>query len=271
MNIIRFSPLIVSIFCMLFCNTRPLLSMSEEPPTKRQRLSPDKIEYYQEINQNIIEAIEQDDITTVRRFLTPSVPQQIIEQEFYTSPVELCAIISEFLPSVLNLNIPTKMDFYVLHAAVEKENIDLVRKILEAGANPNISDNLYHQTALHIAARKGNTQLIALLIGKKANIDARDGKGETPLHKAVRHAHEDSVDLLIRENANPFIKSKSTIAYPCSKTPRELALQQLRRIELLKAKLGPEEQERQIEIAHYYERFSHIKSMLDDYEELLNN
>ncbi len=252
---------------ILFCATTSLWGMREESLAKRQRLSSDKTEYYQEINQTIIDALEQNDFEMVKRFFILSPAQQIIEEEFSTSPVELCTIIREFIPSELNFDIQTKTGGLVLHAAVERENINLVQMILATKTNPDIYDKLHKQTALHIAARKGNIQLIKILIDKDADIDACDGKGETPLHKAVRHAHEDIVELLITEDADLFIKNKPTITYPTAKTPRELAIQQIRRVESRQAKSSRQEEGISLNMLH--EKYEHIIDLLtkaEDYE-----
>ena len=42
------------------------------------------------------------------------------------------------------------------------------------------------ETALHIASRLGKADIVALLVNRGANIEARDISGCTPLHFAVR-------------------------------------------------------------------------------------
>ncbi len=247
----------ISLYIVLSATTT-LFGMREESRAKRQKLSSGKTEYFQELNQNIVDALEQNDLEMVKRFFIVSPAQEIIEDGFFTSPVDLCAIINEFIPSELNFNIPTKTGIPVLHTVVEKENIALVKMILATKPNPDMRDKLHKQTALHIAARKGNIQLIKILIDANADIDACDGSGETPLHKAVRHAHEGSVELLISQNADLFIKSKPTITYPTSKTPRELAIQQIGRVE--------SRQTRSISKNELHEIYEHIISILEKAE-----
>jgi len=60
---------------------------------------------------------------------------------------------------------------------------EMVRFLLERGADVNIQDN--DSTPLHIAVVCGFLEITKLLLEKKLNIDEKDGKGYTPLDKAI--------------------------------------------------------------------------------------
>lgn len=49
------------------------------------------------------------------------------------------------------------------------------------------------RTALHVAARKGLSELVPLILGARGNPDARDGDGWTALHHAVFNGHTETV------------------------------------------------------------------------------
>lgn len=57
------------------------------------------------------------------------------------------------------------------------------------------------QTALFVAASKGYTRIVQLLLEAGADIDARDNNGVTPLMAAVTHAQDDTVRFLLEHNA----------------------------------------------------------------------
>ena len=60
-----------------------------------------------------------------------------------------------------------------IHYAVQKNNYEVVAKLLEYGANPSIQDKKGF-TALHYAARFGFKEIVNLLIANGADINLRD-------------------------------------------------------------------------------------------------
>ncbi|KAF8538871.1 ankyrin repeat-containing domain protein [Trichophaea hybrida] len=90
-----------------------------------------------------------------------------------------------------------------LHAAVFARNISLVRLLLDRGADViRMGPSCKHgDTALHIAARLGLTDIAELLIVRGADVHARDSKDERPLNAASRNGSKDMVAFLLRHGA----------------------------------------------------------------------
>lgn len=72
-----------------------------------------------------------------------------------------------------------------LHMAAAAGRADLVRILLEAGANPNATITEPGLTPLHTAVLGGSYAAVALLIQAGARRDAADAQGQTPLSMAV--------------------------------------------------------------------------------------
>jgi ankyrin repeat protein len=75
---------------------------------------------------------------------------------------------------------------------------DVVRALVQAGANVNACGAVKHCTALHMAARRGNVEVAKALLDCGADIAAKDTRGDTPLRRAV-NCRKPAVIALLRE------------------------------------------------------------------------
>jgi len=66
-----------------------------------------------------------------------------------------------------------------------QQHAEIVQGLLGAGADPNQADNK-QQTPLHIAVTAGNVLAVKLLLANKAEVNAQDDQGRTPLLLAVQ-------------------------------------------------------------------------------------
>lgn len=73
-----------------------------------------------------------------------------------------------------------------LHAAVLHKNVENVKKLLKGPYSQKTGDaNSRNQdgcTPVHLAAKFGSSEMLRLLLSKKADVHIRDGAGATPLH-----------------------------------------------------------------------------------------
>jgi ankyrin repeat protein len=80
----------------------------------------------------------------------------------------------------------------------------VVRVLLQRGAGRvNEVYGVKRCTALHMAARRGNVDIIAALLDGGADMEARDSAGETPLRRAVNCAKVEAAKLLLARGADP--------------------------------------------------------------------
>jgi ankyrin repeat protein len=68
--------------------------------------------------------------------------------------------------------------------------------------------NANRESLLGIAASLGNAETVKLLLERKANVDAQDDEGFTPLMNACQNRHIEVVRLLLGKGANKELKSK---------------------------------------------------------------
>ncbi len=90
-----------------------------------------------------------------------------------------------------------------LYNAASSGHVEIVRLLLENGANPNITSYDWEGTPLATAARSGNKLIVELLLKHGADTTIQDSKGETALDKAKKYNHVEIIQIL----TNPFSNS----------------------------------------------------------------
>ncbi|RAP32016.1 hypothetical protein DID75_05475 [Candidatus Marinamargulisbacteria bacterium SCGC AG-410-N11] len=101
-----------------------------------------------------------------------------------------------------------------LHTAVALDNIVVVTKLLNAGANIDAT-NKKGFSAVHYATSKGFLDITNLLLDRGANFSKRDNEGRTPLYFASSKGFFSIVDAIIKKrpvpmnNESPLLIAKS--------------------------------------------------------------
>lgn len=97
----------------------------------------------------------------------------------------------------------TYHDNTLLYNAVVDKKIDIVKILLNAGADPLITSKDKHQL-IHVAIQRGDCEIVQLLIDKHPEklLEQIDENGRTPLLLAGSLGHTDIVRYLLKKNAN---------------------------------------------------------------------
>lgn len=88
-----------------------------------------------------------------------------------------------------------------LHAAAIKGHTDIVAMLIEFGMDLESPDAEGH-TPLHLAVEGGNVETVGVLIDKGANISARSKRGAAPLYIAKSMGYEDISKILLNRGAS---------------------------------------------------------------------
>ena len=87
----------------------------------------------------------------------------------------------------------------LLHQAVFLNQIEVASQLIRAGARVDQFDPSANHNPLLLAARLGETDMVALLLQEGASATTTDGTLQTPLHLAARCCHDGAVARLLQE------------------------------------------------------------------------
>ncbi|KAG6821598.1 hypothetical protein H0H93_000107 [Arthromyces matolae] len=127
---------------------------------------------------------------------------------------------------------PTPSNVYAAHEPDDSSAATLRMARLYYDRYPDVLDwgNLHGKTALHIAAIKGNEELVRMFCDLGADIDLPDDQGDTPLHHASSWGHIPIVQLLIERgcqynarNNDGFLASDYAYSFSTKETLEDTA------------------------------------------------
>ena len=144
------------------------------------------------------------------------------------------AHVKELIQQGVNVNELDNGDAPLVMAAYEGHN-EIVKLLLEAGADVTAVDPGMKATALHAAAYAGRTEAARLLIAHHIDIDKQGPyNGYTALHDALWQNHIETAQVIIEAGANLNLKSnqgQTPLEFARSKKLKEL-------VALMEQKMG---------------------------------
>ncbi|KAI0438261.1 ankyrin repeat-containing domain protein [Xylaria telfairii] len=115
-------------------------------------------------------------------------------------------IVRYLLAAKVNVNAVDKLESTALIAAAKNGHSDIVKELLENGADPKINHNIGNSvrlsaigTAIDAAAINGHVDIVKILTETHVNMDTDCG---TPLTSAATFGHEDIVKILLQNSAD---------------------------------------------------------------------
>jgi ankyrin repeat protein len=137
----------------------------------------------------LLQAIENDDVQKVREILTAGTDVNFINDD----------------------------DEFPLKTACWRGNKVIVELLIESGAEVNLADDSEFYTPLMAASRHGHAEIVQLLIKHGVDVNAQDDYDNTSLTRAAESGHLEVVRLLLENGANPNLRDEF------DETPLELA------------------------------------------------
>lgn len=142
-----------------------------------------------------------------------------------------------------NFDAQDQFGYAPLMRVIQKPSVEAAKLIIESGkADVNAKDRT-GRTPLLVAASNGYKEIVELLLANKADVKGKDSNDWTALHGAVQFGQVDIVEMLVKKGADVNATAKT------GQTPYTMALQQTGRpeiAELLKQNGGKEPQQPQL-------------------------
>ena len=152
------------------------------------------------------DAATQGDVTQVTRLLgggaDPAEPDTAGEPPLLLAALKGHAnVVALLLDHGADINVRNKKGLTALHAAAYAGNLQVTELLLSKGALVNDSNNLFKMSPLHAAAEEGHADVVKVLLETKADIEAKERNGYTPLTQAGWREHWDAAHLLMKAGA----------------------------------------------------------------------
>lgn len=113
-----------------------------------------------------------------------------------------------------------------LHKAASRGHSNIVRELIEFGADVSI-ENEYKNTALHFAAARNNVDILRLLIAAGADVNCKGDYDSTALHYAIKYKFFDVAKFLIESGADVNLRdqhSRSPLCHAIDNCAYDLAI-----------------------------------------------
>jgi ankyrin repeat protein len=95
-----------------------------------------------------------------------------------------------------------------LHVAAHMGRRDVVKRLLESGADPNVQDGAGH-TPLHLASNRGASAVVLVLLQAGADPNVQNFMGRTPLHLAAMSGKQKVVEALLDAGAERDLEDRN--------------------------------------------------------------
>ena len=164
--------------------------------------------YSEMIQSDLLQAVSLGNVNEIKRTLSIFMVDLNFESRHFQSPLHLAAkrgykeVVRLLLDRGAEPNRRSYSGGTPLKWAAWYGHKDVVQLLMERGATPKIADCGGH-TPLHYAAQDGRKHIVKLLLDEAADPNAQDNLGLTSLHVAAFMGHKEVVQILLDWGANP--------------------------------------------------------------------
>jgi ankyrin repeat protein len=162
---------------------------------------------------DIEDLIQKGKYKSLKRRLEKDKDIDINSMELYLEPI-LFFVLQQDMYEIAHLLIDygydvTKLDSDGKSLPMQTDNVELIKKMLDLGANINVKDTLFHETLLSNALRDNDIQLAHYLLEKGANLEDVEWKSFSIKYKEPMIAFKNSLEEKKKLEAS-FLQNENT-------------------------------------------------------------
>lgn len=178
---------------------------------------------YTELNEQCYNAAWHGDLQQLKQSISDGADPNVNNPSSGFSPIQTAAYHNHADIVCFLIECGAEMDNHALISACNFGHAEVLCILLDAGADPNFTTTSTGETPLHIAAcrgkREGTTECVRRLLAAGANPNVRTRNrvgtptwggayvvGETPLHLAAAYGDLEMISLLVEAGADPEAK-----------------------------------------------------------------
>lgn len=153
------------------------------------------------------EAVMEKDVLKLQELIANGVDVNECDTEFGVSPLKIAAsigdieIVRKLIKAGAIINIKDNTGVTPLHSAAEKGHKEVINILIDNGADVNAKDKVHGVTPLHVAIFNGRNEVLELLILKGSDVNLATKAGETPLLLALNRGDSEVIKLLRKHGA----------------------------------------------------------------------
>jgi ankyrin repeat protein len=119
------------------------------------------------------------------------------------------AVVQTLLKEKVDVNSAQGDGTTALHWAAYRDDLEMAKLLIQAGANVKARTRLGDMTALHLASTNGSGAMIGLLLKSGADANTPNGNGTTPLMMAAAAGKTEAISALLDSGADPNARDKN--------------------------------------------------------------
>jgi ankyrin repeat protein len=195
------------LFGLILISIVPLISCGKSPERAQQELLQMDLEFSPK---GFIKAVSEGNTIAVDLFMITDMDPNTKNQGGYSALMIAAQINNAAVCKSLLLNKKTNselkgpIDETALHLAAKKGQVDAIQTLLSFKTNPNSTDK-FGSTPLMYAAEFGQTKACEALLLKGAKINQQNDWGNTALMYAAKEGKADTIKALLAQKADPTL------------------------------------------------------------------